>query len=310
MIFSSWTGPYRWPAEGTFTTCEWNAALELSSRRSLRHQNSRKCERWFVRTASRNCPSCAPRVYENFAPGLISSLPNPKTLRLTFSRLGELNLEGLLSSCNGLRSYYSEATNCPFTGYNGSYDRSDHFQLSNAVRYLSRHLPPSITSLHLSGHIADELPRLEESLLGLAHAASSGQSPGLAQVRLDQKEKLHSECIVRAMLAAAGVSFGYDRWPMSKSTLGDGGQSPSPNYLNAYPLPDPDEPGTSHSLRLAQKTSILGSHSLFAGPRSMVPEVTVTAVGSMDSLLINKGEPQFEQNDLDSGFPDPVLLSW
>jgi hypothetical protein len=41
----------------------------------------------------------------------------------------------------------------------------------------------------------------------------------------------------------------------------------------------------------------------------MVPEVTVTEVGAMDSLLINKGEPQIEQNDLDSGFPDPVPLS-
>lgn len=68
--------------------------------------------------------------------------------------------------------------------------------------------------------------------------------------------------------------------------------------------------GASHSLRLAQKTSIAGAHSLLAGPRSIVPEVTVTAAGSMDSLLINNGEPQFEQNDLDCGFPDPVPLSW
>jgi hypothetical protein len=44
------------------------------------------------------------------------------------------------------------------------------------------------------------------------------------------------------MFAAAGVSFGYDSCPMSKSTLGDGGQSPAPMYLNSYPLPDPDEP--------------------------------------------------------------------
>jgi hypothetical protein len=93
-------------------------------------------------------------------------------------------------------------------------------------------LPPGITSLHLAGHITDELPRLEESLLGLAHAASRGQFPRLTQVRWDQKEKLHGECIVRAMFAAAGVSFGYDSWPMSKSTLGDDGQSPSPSYLN------------------------------------------------------------------------------
>jgi hypothetical protein len=41
----------------------------------------------------------------------------------------------------------------------------------------------------------------------------------------------------------------------------------------------------------------------------MVPEVIATVVGSMDSLLTNKDEPQLEQNDFDNGFPDPVLLS-
>ncbi|PKX95190.1 uncharacterized protein P174DRAFT_127228 [Aspergillus novofumigatus IBT 16806] len=60
------------------------------------------------------------------------SLPNLKTLRLTFSR-----------ACFRLVTAYAafffyEATNFPFTGYNSSCDCSDHFQLSNAVRYLSR----------------------------------------------------------------------------------------------------------------------------------------------------------------------------
>ncbi|KAF7131276.1 hypothetical protein CNMCM5793_004390 [Aspergillus hiratsukae] len=231
------------------------------------------------------------------------SLPNLKTLRLTFSRLGERDLERLLSSCNGLRSFFYEATNCPFTGYNSSYDCSDHFQLSNAVRYLSRHratleslhldlrkrghtqdgpepravfsfreftvlkhlflnldefhtrfwagtpaedpdllvqlLPPSITSLHLAGHITDELPRLEESLLGLAHAASRGQFPRLEEVRWDHKEKLNSEAIVSTAFAAAGVSFGYDRWPMSMSTLGDGGKSPPPRLSQSISVAGP-----------------------------------------------------------------------
>lgn len=44
------------------------------------------------------------------------------------------------------------------------------------------------------------------------------------------------------MFAAAGVSSSYDSWPMTKSTLGEGSESPAPNYLNPFPLPDPDEP--------------------------------------------------------------------
>lgn len=53
----------------------------------------------------------------------------------------------------------------------------------------------------------------------------------------------------------------------------------------------------------------MGFHSLLEGPRSIVPEVTVTVLGLMASLLTNNGEPQLEQNDLDTGLPDPVLLS-
>ena len=233
------------------------------------------------------------------------SLPNLKTLRLTFSRLDERDLEGLLSSCNGLRSFFYEATHCPFNGYNSSYDCSDHFQLSNAVKYLSRHratleslhldlrkrgytqhgpdpravfsfreftvlnhlflnldefytrfwagtpagdpellvqlLPSNITSLYLAGQISDELPRLEESLLGLAHAASRGRFRRLEHVRWDQQEKLNGELAVSTIFAAAGVSFGYDSWPTTKTTLGDGGGIPPPNWLNPFPLPDEED---------------------------------------------------------------------
>ncbi|KAE8153223.1 hypothetical protein BDV25DRAFT_149886 [Aspergillus avenaceus] len=86
------------------------------------------------------------------------SLPNLESLRLTYSRLSERELEGLLGSCNSLRRFHYEATYCPFTGYNSSYDCSDHFQLSNAVGYLARHRA-TLESLHFDlrcrGHSQD-----------------------------------------------------------------------------------------------------------------------------------------------------------
>lgn len=40
-------------------------------------------------------------------------------------------------------------------------------------------LPPNVTPLHLAGRITDDLPHLEESLLGLARAVSWAQLPRL-----------------------------------------------------------------------------------------------------------------------------------
>ncbi|KAL5362316.1 hypothetical protein BJX96DRAFT_100120 [Aspergillus floccosus] len=102
-------------------------------------------------------------------------------------------------------------------------------------------LPPSIVSLDLAGHITEELPRLKESLWGLAHAVSCGQFPELKQVRWDESEKLNDELGVRGIFTTAGVSFDYDSWPMSMSTLGDRQSSPHPNYMNPWP-PIEDDP--------------------------------------------------------------------
>lgn len=240
------------------------------------------------------------------------SLPDLKTLRLTFSRLSEEALKGLLYSCDGLRSFTYEATRrldhlLDGCGYTNLSSGSDHFQLANAVKYLSRHretleslhldlrrrghsdagldtravftfreftllehlflnldefhsrfwagsspaedsqilvqlLPPRIVSLHLAGHIKNELPRLEKALLSLADATSHGQFPRLKQVRWDKNEKLNCEDVVSTMFAATGVSFGYDSWPTTKSTLGDGDVSPPPNYSDPFPFEDMDDP--------------------------------------------------------------------
>jgi hypothetical protein len=71
----------------------------------------------------------------------IPSLPNLKTLRITHSRLSEEDLEGLLSSCVCLRTFVYRATHAPVNRHAcvSVPDTRDHFQASNAVRYLSRH---------------------------------------------------------------------------------------------------------------------------------------------------------------------------
>ncbi|GES62571.1 hypothetical protein ATEIFO6365_0005071200 [Aspergillus terreus] len=235
--------------------------------------------------------------------GLFPTLPNLKNLRLSFSRFSERNLRGLLSSCRSLRTFLYEATYAPYNPDVDLFRGYDHFQLSDAVKYLSLHretlesvhldlrkrgltfsppvpraifslkkftvlkdlflnldefhtrfmaadplgdqellvqiLPSSIVSLNLAGSITEELPRLEESLFGLAHAVSHGQFPKLKQVRWDEKEKLNDELGVRSMFATAGVNFDYNRWPMSMTTLGDGDWSPQPNYYNIF-SEDPD----------------------------------------------------------------------
>lgn len=229
--------------------------------------------------------------------GLFPTLPNLKNLRLTFSRLSERNLQGLLSSCRSLRTFLYEATYAPYNPDVDMFRGYDHFQLPNALKYLSSHceslellhldlrkrgltfsppeprasfslkkftalkdlflnldefhsrfmaadpsgdrellvqiLPSSIVSLNLAGIITEELPRLEESLFGLAHAVLQGQFAELKEVRWDEKEKLNDELGVRSLFATAGVSFDYNRWSMSKTPFGDGGGSPSkPTYYN------------------------------------------------------------------------------
>lgn len=77
-------------------------------------------------------------------------LPKLKTLRITHSRLNEMDLEGILSSCTGLRTFVFEAT-CPYVSRLDcvqDFGPSDHFNLDNAVKYLSRHRA-TLKSLHL-----------------------------------------------------------------------------------------------------------------------------------------------------------------
>jgi hypothetical protein len=237
--------------------------------------------------------------------GSFPTLPNLKSLCLTFSRLSERNLHGFLSSCRGLRTFSYEAIYAPYSPNDNPFRGHDHFRLSDAVRYLSLHsdtleflhldlrkrgltfyppepravlslkkftvlkhlflnmdefhsqfmaadpsgdpellvqiLPSSIASLHLAGHITEELPRLEKSLFGLAHAVSLGQFPRLQEVLWDENEKLNDEAGVRGVFTNAGVSFDYHSWPMSISTLGERQRSPHPNYIDPWP-PIEDDP--------------------------------------------------------------------
>ncbi|KAL4739547.1 hypothetical protein BDV11DRAFT_116078 [Aspergillus similis] len=108
----------------------------------------------------------------------------------------------------------------------------------DAAQLLANLLPPSIESLHLAGHIGDELRRLEKSLIGLAEASSEGRFPILKEVRWSKNEELHNELDIRTAFASTGVYFDYDHWPAMRSTLGDGDYSPYPNYLDPGALPD------------------------------------------------------------------------
>lgn len=78
------------------------------------------------------------------------SLPSLKRIRITSSRLNEKGLENILNSCNGLRSFTYEA-GCHFVDhalFPRSWDCSDHFELCNAARYLTRHRE-TLESLHI-----------------------------------------------------------------------------------------------------------------------------------------------------------------
>lgn len=76
-------------------------------------------------------------------------LPNLKTLRITRSRLSDEGLRRLLSSCFRLHTFFYEATSPAINRLHGTIeDGSDHFELSSAIKYLSRY-NTTLKSLHL-----------------------------------------------------------------------------------------------------------------------------------------------------------------
>ncbi|KFY38200.1 hypothetical protein V494_04457 [Pseudogymnoascus sp. VKM F-4513 (FW-928)] len=86
----------------------------------------------------------------------IPSLPNLETLRISHSRLNETDLKGLLSSCANLRTFAFEATGT-YVDYGGcvqDFSPRGHFELKNAVKYLSRHRA-TLRSLHLDLRMRD-----------------------------------------------------------------------------------------------------------------------------------------------------------
>ncbi|KAL2809092.1 hypothetical protein BJX63DRAFT_406850 [Aspergillus granulosus] len=97
---------------------------------------------------------------------------------------------------------------------------------------LAELLPSTITSLHLAGQITDELPRMKQSLIGLAEAALSSQLPMLEVVRWDENERLGDGFPVRTMFSAAGIDFEYSNWPLSMSTLGEKQIISHPSYFD------------------------------------------------------------------------------
>ncbi|KAL2869082.1 uncharacterized protein BJX67DRAFT_379561 [Aspergillus lucknowensis] len=108
----------------------------------------------------------------------------------------------------------------------------------------SKLLPPSITSLSLVGQITEEdIPRIEESLSGLAEAVSRAELPILEAVRWDKYQTLSANFPVHSIFAAAGVDFSYSGFPLSRSTLGEYQSIARPSYVDDgyrfYPQADP-----------------------------------------------------------------------
>ncbi|RDW74193.1 hypothetical protein BP5796_07635 [Coleophoma crateriformis] len=79
---------------------------------------------------------------------VVPSLSNLRTICIIYSRLGEKNLEALLSACPGLCTFVYEATHTQVEGQCTMLDGRDHFQPSRAVGYL-RHHRATLKSLHL-----------------------------------------------------------------------------------------------------------------------------------------------------------------
>ncbi|PLB34985.1 uncharacterized protein BDW47DRAFT_111211 [Aspergillus candidus] len=76
-------------------------------------------------------------------------LPRLRHVRITSSRLNEQGLENILNSCDGLCSFtYEAGVHFGDGGPEGQWDSSDHFQLHNAARYLSRHRK-TLKSVHV-----------------------------------------------------------------------------------------------------------------------------------------------------------------
>jgi hypothetical protein len=76
-------------------------------------------------------------------------LPSLKHIRITSSRLNEQGLENILNSCDSLCSFIYEAgVHFVNGGSEGRWDCSDHFQLYNTAKYLSRHRK-TLESVHI-----------------------------------------------------------------------------------------------------------------------------------------------------------------
>ncbi|RDW67564.1 hypothetical protein BP6252_08960 [Coleophoma cylindrospora] len=79
---------------------------------------------------------------------VVPSLSNLRTLCIMYSRLGEKNLEAILSACPGLCTFVYEAASNQLEGQCVMLDGGDHFQPSSAVGYLRRH-SRTLKSVHL-----------------------------------------------------------------------------------------------------------------------------------------------------------------
>lgn len=227
------------------------------------------------------------------------SLPRLKNIRITSSRLNEKGLEKILDSSNSLRSFtYEAGFHYGDFGEDMRWDCSDHFELRNAARYLTRHcktlesvhidlrhrggepatpstfsfrelttlkhlflnldefhshffdhrctdntqlfvhiLPSGLNSLHLAGHIKEDLPRLEQGLLGLGQAVIKGQFQSLTEVRWNRNAKLDAEDAVRSLFAYARVRLSYDTLERTRSCFRGGDFSPWVNFRGPYDLP-------------------------------------------------------------------------
>ncbi|KAL4902924.1 hypothetical protein BDW74DRAFT_180223 [Aspergillus multicolor] len=115
---------------------------------------------------------------------------------------------------------------------------------------LTQALPSSLVSLHLAGFYGSDT-RLENAVLGLAEAVLNGRFLNLKEINWDSDAKLGPDSMVMDKLAATGVSFGYESWPLTKSTLGYGDYNErsmvptmcgySEEIALIQPLPDEDD---------------------------------------------------------------------
>ncbi|KAL2863816.1 uncharacterized protein BJX67DRAFT_235161 [Aspergillus lucknowensis] len=96
-----------------------------------------------------------------------------------------------------------------------------HRSLVPDSQLLLQHLPPSIQSFHLVGWIDFGHSRKEAGLLGLVEAISLGGYPNFKELKQDERSVLKDEAAVSGQFARVGVTFGYDVWPSTLSTLGD-----------------------------------------------------------------------------------------